>query len=263
MRAATANPVILTRTGAVNQRLGTEFEQLGARVLLWPAFKIRLPADEQPVAERLSSLDDVELVLLVSPSAVAAVSHWVDRWPSHITLAAVGEGTARIARKAWGEDVPIVYPHGSASQSGSEALMAELRHRGIPSRVLICRGQTGREWLSQQLIAEGADVQTLTCYERTPLAFTDSERQQIGQLALSLPPPVIYITSSETVSTLMHALHPVEGAWKWLVSGGAVVIHPRSEAVVREAGFRFVRMSDPRDEEVIRSVFEVMNRLSG
>ena len=104
------HPVILTRTGAVNQRLALRFSKLGFRTFAWPAFTIRLPEDETPVVKRFSDLSDIDLVLLVSPASVAAVAHWVDHWPSHVTLATVGEGTARVARAAWGESVPIIYP---------------------------------------------------------------------------------------------------------------------------------------------------------
>ena len=247
------HPVILTRTGAVNQRLGLRFEKLGMPVFLWPAFSICLPENEAPVAARLSDLSDVQLVLLVSPAAVSAVAHWVDRWPAHITLATVGEGTARVARAAWGERVPIIYPKGDASQSGSEALMAELCRRGVPSRVLICRGQAGREWLTEQLTARGADVQKLMCYERLPLELTLQQQAQL-EAAISGPAPVTYITSSEAFVCLMRAVHPVKGAWEWLLSGAAVVIHPRSEQKAQEAGFRLVRMSDSLDDAVVAAV---------
>lgn len=256
--SALTHPVILTRAGAVNQRLGLRFERAGAKVMLWPAFRIRLPENEALVAERFADLSDVELVLLVSPASVSAVAHWVDKWPSHITLATVGEGTARVARAAWGPDVPIIYPPGDAAHTGSEALMAELRKRGIPSRVLICRGQTGREWLSEELIAAGADVQKLACYERIPLELSP---QQLTELALAVEegePPVVYITTSEAVDTLMHALHEVPKAWSWLLSGTALVIHPRSEKRAREAGFRRIMMCSPKDEDVVAAALAAM-----
>lgn len=247
------HPVILTRTGAVNQRLALRFSKLGFRTFAWPAFTIRLPEDETPVVKRFSDLSDIDLVLLVSPASVAAVAHWVDHWPSHVTLATVGEGTARVARAAWGESVPIIYPAGDAAHSGSEALMAELRKRGIPSRVLICRGQTGREWLSEELLSEGADVRKLMCYERLPLQLTVQQEDELRE-AMKGPAPVTYITSSEAIVSLLRAVHPVEGAWEWITSGAVVVIHPRSESKVLEAGFHLVRMSSPIDDEVEKNV---------
>ena len=53
------HPVILTRTGAVNQRLALRFSKLGFRTFAWPAFTIRLPEDETPVVKRFSDLSDI------------------------------------------------------------------------------------------------------------------------------------------------------------------------------------------------------------
>ena len=64
------HPVILTRTGAVNQRLALRFSKLGFRTFAWPAFTIRLPEDETPVVKRFSDLSDIDLVLLVSPASL-------------------------------------------------------------------------------------------------------------------------------------------------------------------------------------------------
>ncbi len=259
--AGLSHPVILTRTGAVNQRLALRFRRLGYRALCWPAFSIRLPYSEKAVEQRFADLSDVDMVLLVSPAAVAAVAHWVERWPSHVTLATVGEGTARVARAAWGPDVPVIFPPGDAAHSGSEALMAELRQRGVPSRVLICRGQTGREWLSQELTAAGADVQKLMCYERLPLQLGESELEELAA-AVNGPSPVMYITSSEALVSVFRAVQPVPGAREWITAGAAVVIHSRSEEKAREAGFRMIRMSSPKDEDVADNVLFCMKALN-
>ena len=136
-------PVILMRPGAANDRLAAKLKADGIEAWCWPAFTITLPEDQELVSQRLSHLDDVDMVVLASPAAVAAVAHWVQKWPEHITLATVGEGTARVIRAAWGDDVPVIFPEGDAEKSGSEALFELLKHTQIPRRVLIARGQTG------------------------------------------------------------------------------------------------------------------------
>ena len=175
-------PVILMRPGAANDRLAAKLKADGIEAWCWPAFTITLPEDQELVAQRLAHLDDVDMVVLASPAAVAAVAHWVQEWPEHITLATVGEGTARVIRAAWGDDVPVIFPKGDAEQSGSEALFDLLKHTQIPRRVLIARGQTGREWLAEQLTQLGADVEKLAAYVRVPIELTT---QQIEDLRLN------------------------------------------------------------------------------
>lgn len=246
----THQPVILMRPGAANDRLADLLErQDGIRAWRWPAFTITLPEDETLAAERLSHLDDFDMVILASPAAVAAAAHWVREWPKHLTLATVGEGTARVIRAAWGEDVEVLCPTGDAEFSGSEALFALLRQRGIPSRVLIVRGQTGREWLSENLTMMGADVEKIAAYVRVPLALSPEQEEQLA-LAVRGEPPIVYVTSTDAVATLVHAIRPVEGARDWLVSGRAITIHPRCADRLKEAGFEHVEITAADDERV-------------
>ena len=246
-------PVVLTRPGAANDRLADLLEKDGLNVWRWPAFTITLPEDQAMVAERFAHLDDVEMVVMASPAAVAAVAHWVRDWPAHITLATVGEGTAKVIRAAWGDDVKVLYPEGDAEHSGSEALFALVKKQGVPSRVLIARGQTGREWLSEQLIALGADVEKLAAYVRVPLDLSPVQTQQLA-LAVKGPSPVVYITSSDSVATMLHAVRTVPGAREWFASGAAVTIHPRCADRLREAGFSRISIVGTDDDRVRKAV---------
>ncbi len=242
-------PVILARPGEANNRLADCLERHSLKVWRWPAFRIELPEETKLVEERLANLDDVEMVLLPSPSAVAAAAHWVREWPAHITLSSVGEGTARAIRAAWGENVNVLYPKGRADQSGSEALFELLKERGAPSRVLILRGQTGREWLPAKLREMGADVIVMCAYVRVPLELASKELRELS-MAVGGPPPILYVTSTDAVDVLVHAVRPVQGAREWLASGVALTIHPRVVRRLEEMGFRCIEITEPDDESV-------------
>ena len=80
-------PIILMRPGAPNDRLAERLAKLGMNVWKWPAFTILPPEEPERVKERLSDLTKFDMVLLASPSAVAASAVYVKKWPEHITLA--------------------------------------------------------------------------------------------------------------------------------------------------------------------------------
>ncbi|MDO5531533.1 uroporphyrinogen-III synthase [Sutterella sp.] len=242
-------PVILMRPGEANNRLAELLSADCADIWRWPAFTIELPEETEIVAERLAHLDDFEMVVLPSPSSVTAVAHWVREWPAHITLATVGEGTARVIRAAWGDEVKLIYPEGAAEKSGSEALWTLVQAHGAPSRVLFLRGQTGREWLPDQFRRIGSDVVVLCAYVRVPLELSAQDLQQLQQ-ATSGPSPVVYITSTDAVDVLMHAVRPVQNGREWLTRGVAVTIHPRVMARLKEAGFRHVEITETGDQDV-------------
>lgn len=251
----TSRPVILMRPGEANNRLAELLEAQGIHAVRWPAFSIELPEETDHITERLSNLDDVEMVVLPSPASVAAAAHWVREWPEHITLATVGEGTARVIRAAWGPKVKLIYPEGDASHSGSEALWPLVQAHGAPSRVLFLRGQTGREWLPEQFRRIGNDVVVLSTYIRVPLELTVPQLHRLEKAILG-PSPLIYLTSTDAVDVLMHAVRPVPNARMWITRGKALTIHPRVVSRLREAGFQSIELTSPDENEVIARIRE-------
>ena len=235
-------PVILTRPGEANNQLADILEDKALdslQVWRWPAFTIELPPEDEQklLQDRLANLDDVEMVVLPSPAAVTAVAHSIDTWPSHITLATVGEGTARVIRAAFGDKVNVLAPEGDAEHSGSEALWELVKQRGAPARVLFLRGQTGREWLPKQFKSIGSDVITLCAYVRVPIGLNDNQQRELWRAVAHAHPPLLYITSTDAVDAIVHALHTVPGALEWANRGRVVTLHPRVVNRLREAGF--------------------------
>ena len=166
-----------------------------------------------------------------------------------MTLATVGEGTARVIRAAWDENVKLLYPKGDAAHSGSEALWALVEKTGAPARVLFLRGQTGREWLPEHFAAMGSDVIKLCAYVRVPIELTEEQIKDVTQSIFG-PSPIVYITSTDAVDALMRAIRVVPGGRDWLVNGVAVTIHPRVTKRLKEAGFTKIEIAGVDDENV-------------
>ncbi len=258
MQQTLTRPVILMRPGAANDRLAGRLVNLGMKVWKWPAFTILPPEDAERVQYRLNHLENFDMVMLASPAAVAAAAVHVRHWPDNVILATIGQGTARAIRAVWGEDTPVVAPAGDSKESGSEKLFEVLKARGFPARVLIIRGQVGREWLKEQLIAHGTDVEILPAYQRTPLELST---EQLSQLRASLmgPSPIIYVTSTDAVGVLLHAVKSIRGAREWLLSGDAITIHPRPQAQLEEVGFKNPGIVSAKDEEVTEEILKRLN----
>jgi uroporphyrinogen-III synthase len=125
--------------------------------------------------------------------------------------------------------------------------------------VLIVRGQVGREWLREQLIAHGTDVEVLPAYQRAPLELTT---EQLSQLRASLmgPAPIIYVTSTDAVGVLLHAVKGIRGAREWIMKGDAITIHPRPQAQLVEVGFADPGIVSAKDEEVTEEILKRLNR---
>ena len=88
-----------------------------------------------------------------------------------------------------------------------------------------------------------------------PLELDAQEFRRL-QLAVAGPSPVVYITSTDAVDVLMHAVRPVAGARDWITSGVAVAIHPRIEKRLREAGFSQIELTSTDDETVMAHILK-------
>ena len=251
-------PVILMRPGASNDRLADRLLKKGINVWKWPAFTILPPEDPDRVKARLNDLANFDMVMLASPAAVAASALYMSKWPEHVKLATVGSGTARGIRAVWGEETQVIYPEGETDQSGSEHLFEILKQQGFPSRVLIVRGQVGREWLREQLMQHGTDVEVLPAYQRAPLELTNEEIAKLESAVTGIA-PIVYLTSTDSVGVLLHAVKKVEGALEWLQRGFVLTIHPRPKALLEEEGFHNVGLVSAKDPQVQEAVERLLS----
>ena len=149
--------LVITRPRDLAQPFARLLERRGARAIVFPAIEIQpLPA---PVT--LARLAEYDVALFVSPSAVRIALAAQPPWPPRLA-AAVGEGTRRELERAGAP--AVIAPTAGAD---SEALLALPEMRDLrDKRVLIVRGEGGRELLAESLAARGALVEHAVCYRR-------------------------------------------------------------------------------------------------
>lgn len=149
-------------------RLGAE----GAAVTHCPTIAI----DVLPVTPGdLAGLERVDWLVFISPNAVSmgleAIRAAGGSLPRRAGIVAVGAGTAAALREA-GVTVDVVPTAGG----GSDALLREPRLAALDgARVLIVRGEGGREHLARALGGRGATVDYLEVYRRRLPEVTRAE----------------------------------------------------------------------------------------
>ncbi|MBI5330675.1 MAG: uroporphyrinogen-III synthase [Betaproteobacteria bacterium] len=154
--------ILVTRPAAQSAGLMRRLADLGAEPLLFPALAILPPADPAALARTLAHLDRYDLALFISPNAVERGLAAVADWPAGLKLAAVGQGTAACLGRAGFTEV--LHP---AAEADSEHLLALPELADMQGRrVLIFRGEGGREFLAETLIARGAQADYAECYRR-------------------------------------------------------------------------------------------------
>lgn len=156
--------IVVTRPAQQAASLARGIEKAGGRALLYPAIAIE-PLRSASLEAVLRRLGDFDLAIFISRNAVEEGLSRLRETTGRAALpraAAVGGGT-RKALEAKGVQ-GVIAPEGLAD---SEALLAEPGLQAVSGkRVLIFRGEGGRETLASALRARGAAVEYAECYRR-------------------------------------------------------------------------------------------------
>jgi uroporphyrinogen-III synthase len=218
-----------------------------------PLIEIRPASEPLAVVLAWSRINQLRLVVFVSPNAVDhffALKPAGLRWPMGLGVASTGPGTTRALLAQGVPAQRIAEPSANALQFDSEALWERLEGTDWNgAKVLIVRGDGGREWLAEKLRSQGAKVSTVAAYQRSPPKFT---RDQLALLAQALAEPHTHLwlfSSAEAVTHLADSLSNVDLARAW-----AIATHPRIAARAQEVGFGNVVKTWPPLDAVVACI---------
>jgi len=239
--------VIVTRPQRQAAGLARKLAAVGATPLIWSAIVILPPLDRAPLEHAQATLASYDIAVFVSANAVEYGVPDPSRWPQSLVAFAPGPGTAEAlaAVGVTGVRIPV-------TTFDSEGLLAlpELQHVD-GKRVLIFRGQGGRELLGTTLIERGAHVEYVSCYRRTA---PTSDAQGLREALREGRAHAITLSSSEGIDNLIAAVG-IEGR-ALLERIPAFVPHPRIADQARAAGLTAVTTAAGGDAGLIAGLLE-------
>ena len=249
-QALAGRHVVVTRPEAQADSLCAAITAQGGMPVRFPVLAIGPAADRSELERCIGGLDAYDLAFFVSPNAVRyALDAVLARrgWPPRLKVATVGRGSER-ALNAFGFCEVI------APQDGfdSEAVLAlpSFRAEAVAGRrVLIFRGDGGRDLLGETLRERGAAVDYVTCYRRYR---PDLNPSPLLELARDGRLDAITLTSSEGVDNLV-AMLGTEGMTRL----GAIPLfasHPRIAERARAAGFTRVIETPAGDDGLLAAL---------
>ena len=230
--------IIVTRPLAQAETLVAQLLAAGADAVALPLIDIAPVADTQPLQRAWMELPALALLMFVSANAV---QHFMRQqppggsWPEQVLAGSTGPGTSAALREAGMPESCIVEPSGE--DFDSEALWQRLRGRDWQGRrVMVVRGEGGRDWLAEQLAEAGADLEFVAAYQRV-LPHLSAQARALLAAALAQPQAHLWVFSSSQAVDHLQQLWP---AADWSASA-AVTPHPRIGAACRSLGFGQVR----------------------
>ncbi|MFC5511205.1 uroporphyrinogen-III synthase [Massilia jejuensis] len=247
--------VVITRPRAQGQGLAQAVAALGRTPVLLPLLEIAPLQDPSVLRAALRDLEGYALVAFVSPNAIDAAFAQIGRWPRQVALAVLGEGSrAALARHGLGADNATILGPQDPTRSDSENLLASLDLALLSGkRVLIVRGESGRELMADGFRAAGAEVTVVPAYRRSVPAMSPALGEQLR--ALLATPNDWIITSSEALRGLFGLLRQLgDGFVLQMQQQHVIVPHARIAATAQALGLAQVTLTGSGDERLLAAL---------
>jgi uroporphyrinogen-III synthase len=250
--------VLVTRPELQAMALCRLLEAQGANTVRLPALEIRPFKDRRAMAEQLGALENFDVIIFTSANSVRFGVSSLDQ-KRDLTLAAVGPATARALNQA-GYRVAI----NPSDAFDSESLLSHPRLAHVSGhRILIIKGNDGRQLLQQELARRGATVTSVDVYERVPSQPTETALAQVLEWLAAGESHAITATSLETGEALLNMATPALRAEferaHWLVP------NERVASGLRDLGLKapLLKADSPADQDLVAALIRWRSSVSG
>lgn len=226
--------VLVTRPSHQAQTLVGLIEGSGGRAFCFPAIEILDPIDNKALTVLIDRIEDFDLAVFISANAVNKALNVIHarrgRLPERLKLACIGRQSAKeLTRFGYaGALVPV------SGRFDSEGLLAMPDMQYVSGkRIVIFRGDGGRELLGNILSDRGADVEYAECYRR---ARPRAEVAPLLKCWARNEIHVVTLSSTEGLRNLYDLLGKL--GRQWLARTPAAVLSERIREVARELGLK-------------------------
>ncbi len=245
--------ILVTRPGHQAELLCELIERRGGRPWRFPVLSIEGPADPAHIESVIARLSGYDIAVFVSPNAVQWGVDFIEAGgglPAGLQLGVVGRGSARALEAHTGRR-PDLCP---VERYDSEALLAlpELQHVA-GRRIIVFRGNGGRELIAETLRRRGAHVEYAEVYRRgLPQLDPGPLLAAWGRNEVDM----VTVTSSEGLHNLIGLLGAA--GLSRLQDTPLVVVSQRTADLARSLGFtrQPVIVSGASDQALVETVVQ-------
>lgn len=244
--------VVVTRPAHQADNLCHLIEAQGGCPIRFPVLEIAAPRDLARLDGIISRLSEFDIAIFISPNAVShAMVNIAGKggMPPHVQVAAVGQASAK-ALAAYNQLIDL-YPKDSFN---SEALLDldELK-QVAGKKIVIFRGEGGRELLADTLTQRGAEVEYAECYRRVK---PNIDVQPLLQHWQHGEVDIIISTSNEGLQNLLEMV--TESGRQMLLNTQLLLVSERSAEFAQQLGFTQppIIATKASDEALLQALIE-------
>ncbi len=240
--------ILVTRPAHQAHHLASGIRKMGGQPILFPVLEITDVDNLQPLLQLIDRLETFDFAVFVSPNAANKAMPLINamrKLPPNLKIAAVGNGSAETLQHFGVNN--IFTP---TSRFDSEALLdsAELKHMKN-KRVVIFRGNGGRQLLGDTLVKRGATVEYIACYHR---GRPDIDPTTLLSMWKNDSLNAVTITSSEGLHNLFDMIG--ESGQQLLKETPLFTAHQRIAQTATKLGLSIVITTAAGDEGILQGL---------
>jgi len=248
--------VLVTRPLPQAANLAQLIEAAGGKSILFPVLEILDATDTAQINAMIDRLDEFDIAIFISPNAVNKAMNLIRArrdLPAGLKMAAVGRGSGRELKRCG--ILEIIAP---TTQFDSEHLLALPEMQQVSGkRIIIFRGEGGRELLGDTLVTRGAQVAYAECYRRQKPSTDAADLLRSwarGEVH------AVSVTSTESLRNLFDMVGKL--GREWLKKTPVFVPHERIAEAARELGATQVSVTAAGDEGCVQGLINFFDKTS-
>jgi len=235
--------VLVTRPQQRAAGLCQMIEQAGGSALQFAAIEITEPADFQSREYARDHIPEFALAIFISPTAVEKTFEFLTALPAGIRISAIGSRTTN-ALEAMGLIVDII-PDGHDSESLLEHPQLQAG-QVAGKKIVIFRGEGGRELLGDTLQSRGAEVFYADMYQRSSPTSANQLSQYLAEA------DIISVSSNQGLQNLYDLATDKNS----LTRHALVVPGERSFTRAKALGFSNIFVAENATDEACMNALE-------
>lgn len=247
--------VVITRPSHQTAEIKALVNEHQGHPIEFPLLEIKSKSQNRIFQDIVLRLENFDWAIFISSNAVQfgmpAIRNVFHTLPKSIQFAAIGPSTQK-ALKLFDVD-HVLIPNENFDSEGLLATveMNDIKHK----KIVIFRGEGGRETLAETLRIRGAEVTYAECYERTfPQINLDLLKAFSDKMHIS----AILITSSEACKEFIRLSRLKD--MNFLQDVLFIVNHPRMVNVLERESFMTFASDEPSDQSMMKKLLETIDQ---
>ena len=246
--------IVITRPSHQTSEIKSLVNEHQGHPIEFPLLEIQSKSQNETFQHTVLKLEDYDWAIFISSNAVQfgmpAVKNAFHTLPESIKFAAIGPSTQKALKLFDVQDVLI-----PEENFDSEGLLATSEMNDIQNKkIVIFRGEGGRETLAETLRARGAEVTYAECYGRT---FPQTNLDLLKAFSEKIHISAILITSSEACKEFVRLSR--QKNMDFLKDILFIVNHPRMVNVLERESFMTFSSDEPSDQSMMKKLLETID----